>query len=60
LDKPVRDWHAHSQRRLIETIVERTSAVDGVTLRREPTVDGLPLAIYLQTLTALASQLGYR
>jgi hypothetical protein len=38
------------QRRLIEAIVRETNAVDGVTRRREATVDGLPLERYLRFL----------
>ncbi|MEX0586692.1 MAG: glutamate cyclase domain-containing protein, partial [Pirellulales bacterium] len=42
-----------SQRRLIETIVAETDAVDGVTKKREATVDGIALADYLATLADL-------
>jgi hypothetical protein len=54
-----RDWHARGQRELIETIVRQTSAVDGVTLRHEPTVDGLKLDVYLEPLVATRRSLGY-
>lgn len=54
-----RDWHAAGQRRLIEAIVCQTSAVDGVTLRREPTVDGLELDAYLVPLVEIRKRLSY-
>jgi hypothetical protein len=54
-----RDWDAPRQRALIEQMVLRTQAVDGLTLRREPTVDGLPLDVYLRPLEAMRKLLGY-
>ena len=48
-----------SERHLIEQIVRRTTAVDGLTRRREPTVDGLPLDVYLRPLEAMRELLGY-
>jgi hypothetical protein len=53
-----RDWHAAGQRELIETFVRQTPAVDGVTLRREPTVDGLQLDDYVRPLVELRRCLG--
>ena len=46
-------WTSSDQGRLISTMVDRAGAVDGMTGRHEATVDGLPLADYLSTLTAL-------
>lgn len=43
----VETWTSEKQRRLIEAIVRDGGAVDGVTKRREATVDGLPLDEYL-------------
>jgi hypothetical protein len=43
-------WPVSSQRQLIEAMVREASAVDGVTKRREATVDGLPLEDYLSVL----------
>jgi hypothetical protein len=40
-------WTAEKQRALIEEMVARGGAVDGLTKRREPTVDGLSLDDYL-------------
>lgn len=53
-------WTAARQRALVEALVRDGGAVDGVTKRREPTVDGLPLDDYLAVFdevrrTALAS-----
>jgi hypothetical protein len=59
VEQPARHWHAHEQRELIEAIVRQTSAVDGVTLRHEPTVDGLHLDVYLEPLVAMRRSLGY-
>lgn len=39
-------WDGAAQRRLIEHLVQEAGAVDGVTGRREPTVDGIPLEDY--------------
>ena len=57
-DEAARQWTTRDEGRLIEAMVERAGAADGVTLRSEPTVDGLPLAVYLETLTAVRRQLG--
>jgi hypothetical protein len=46
-------WTAVDEQRLIEHLVREAGAVDGVTRRREPTVDGLPLDIFLQAFEAL-------
>lgn len=43
----VEAWTAEKQGSLIEAMVRDGGAVDGVTKRREPTVDGLPMADYL-------------
>lgn len=43
----VKNWTADKQRSVIRAIVEVGCGVDGITKRREPTVDGLPLADYL-------------
>jgi D-glutamate cyclase len=48
-----RPWGIESQRELIESLVRSAGAVDGVTRRREPTVDGLPLETYLQILAGI-------
>lgn len=52
-----RDWDGQRERSLIETMV-RAGAVDGVTRRQEPTVDGLELDAYLAPLAAMRSLLG--
>jgi hypothetical protein len=41
-------------------LVAQTRAVDGLTLRREATVDGLPLDVYLRPLEEMRKLLGYR
>ncbi|HVX15741.1 MAG TPA: glutamate cyclase domain-containing protein [Pirellulales bacterium] len=43
-------WDEARQRELIETLVSEGGAVDGVTRRREATVDGLPIDLYLGVL----------
>lgn len=53
-----RDWSSANQRELIEAMVQKAGAVDGLTLRREATVDGLPLETFLQPLVAMRRLLG--
>lgn len=57
-DRLAHDWHVRGQRELIEVLVRQAGAVDGVTLRREPTVDGLELDVYLQALVDIRRALG--
>jgi hypothetical protein len=47
-----------SQQRLIERIVSEAGAVDGVTRRNEPTVDGLPFVTQIQPWIAIRQRLG--
>ncbi|HET6882978.1 MAG TPA: DUF4392 domain-containing protein [Pirellulales bacterium] len=49
----IAQWDEAGQRELIEVLVREGGAVDGVTRRREPTVDGLPLDDYLSVLAAI-------
>jgi D-glutamate cyclase len=51
---------AESQQRLLERIVEDAGAVDGVTRRNEPTVDGLPFLTQIQPWIAIRKRLGLR
>jgi D-glutamate cyclase len=53
-----RSWTAEGQRQLIERLVD-AGAVDGVTLRREPTVDALPLDVYSEPLARMLQVLGF-
>lgn len=46
----IADWNEASERQLIEHLVREGGAVDGLTRRREATVDGLPLDAYLSVL----------
>ena len=50
-------WNARSQAELIECLV-RAGAVDGISRRAEPTVDGLPLDDYLAPLSEMRRLLG--
>ncbi len=54
-----RGWDARQERALIEAIVRQTEAVDGVTLRHEPTVDGLELDVCLAPLVEMRKLLRY-
>jgi D-glutamate cyclase len=45
--QPIESWTAAKQRAMIEAMVARGGAVDGLTKRHEPTVDGLTLDDYL-------------
>jgi hypothetical protein len=49
---------AESQRQLLERIVNEAGAVDGVTRRNEPTVDGLPFLTQIQPWIAIRELLG--
>jgi hypothetical protein len=53
-------WTPAGEQRLIEHLVREAGAVDGVTRRREPTVDGLPLDAYLSVLEDLGCLAGHR
>ena len=44
------EWTSEWQRELIELLVREGGAIDGLTRRREPTVDGLSLDFYLAVL----------
>jgi len=46
-------WDEAGQRALIEALVRDAGAVDGVTARREASVDGLPLETYLQVFSGI-------
>jgi D-glutamate cyclase len=50
---------AHEQR-VLESMVANGPAVDGVTRRREPTVDGLPFLTYIQPWEGIRELLGLR
>lgn len=52
------DADAAAERRMIETLVQQAGAVDGVTKRREASVDGLPLDEYLALLSDLRAAVG--
>lgn len=51
----VESWTRERQQSLIEAMVEQGGAVDGVTKRREPTVDGLSLDEYLSVFDEIRS-----
>ncbi len=51
-------WTVPRERALLARLVE-AGAVDGVTGRSEPTVDGLPAPVYLAVLNQLRSTLGF-
>ncbi|MBT4867063.1 MAG: DUF4392 domain-containing protein [Planctomycetaceae bacterium] len=44
----LRDWDADRELSIITQIVKHGPAVDGITARAEPTVDGLPFETYIQ------------
>jgi hypothetical protein len=51
-------WTLAEEGRLIETLVREAGAVDGVTKRKQATVDGLPLQEYLHVLRDLRAAVG--
>lgn len=55
----VLDRHsANAHHQVVHSIVEHAGAVDGVTRRREATVDGLPFLTYIQPWTGIRRELG--
>ena len=51
-------WDVPHQHRILKHLVEHGPAVDGVTGRREPTVDGLPFLTYIQPWEGIRRLLG--
>jgi len=51
-------WTCEHQERMLEAIVKHGPAVDGITRRREPTVDGLPFPTYIQPWAGIRRLLG--
>jgi hypothetical protein len=54
----LRPFDARQQQRVVESMVAHGPAVDGVTCLREPTVDGLPFATYVQPWEGIRRVLG--
>jgi hypothetical protein len=50
-------FDAAHQQCVLQDMVEHGPAVDGVTRRREPTVDGLPFLTYIQPWEAIRAKL---
>ena len=51
-------FDCRQQQDVLEKMVANGPAVDGVTRRREPTVDGLPFLTYIQPWVAIRGKLG--
>jgi hypothetical protein len=51
-------FDCRQQQELVEAMVAHGPAVDGVTRRREATVDGLPFLTYIQPWAAIRAKLG--
>jgi D-glutamate cyclase len=54
-----REWVSACQRELIEAMVKKAGAVDGLRLQSEATVDGLPPEVYLAPLGEMRRLLNY-
>jgi hypothetical protein len=54
----VEPFHSRQQQAVLEAMVANGPAVDGVTRRREPTVDGLPFLTYIQPWQSIRAKLG--
>jgi hypothetical protein len=54
----LRPWDREHEERLLRAMVENGPAVDGVTRRREPTIDGLPFLTYIQPWEGMRRLLG--
>ena len=59
-DKPptLSDWTADRIERTLQIAVREGPAIDGITRRPEPTVDGLPFITYIQPWLHIREQLG--
>lgn len=55
---PLKDWTSLRLENLLEGAVTRGHAIDGITRRNEPTVDGLPFITYAQPWLYIRRQLG--
>lgn len=55
----LRTWDGDHEERLLRAMVENGPAVDGVTRRREATVDGLPFLTYIQPWEGMRRLLGF-
>ena len=51
-------WDREHERRVLEAMVRDGPAVDGVTRRREATVDGLPFITYIQPWEGIRRLIG--
>jgi hypothetical protein len=51
-------WDEQHEARVLEHLVAHGPAVDGVTRRREPTVDGIPFLTYIQPWLGMRRLLG--
>lgn len=56
----LRDWDCDRERRILEEMVSHGPAVDGVTGRREATVDSLPFEAYIQPWEDMRRLLEFR
>jgi hypothetical protein len=54
----LRAWNAERELRVLEAMVASGPAVDGVTRRREATVDGIPFLTYIQPWEGIRRLLG--
>lgn len=52
-------WDQSHEERILQYLVEKGPAVDGVTGRQEPTVDGMPFITYIQPWVGIRQLLGY-
>lgn len=55
----LRPWDRNREQTILEAMVAHGPAVDGVTRRREPTVDGLPFLTYIQPWEGMRRLLGF-
>ena len=52
-------WTAKAQGDVVRHLVERAGAIDGITRLSKPTVDGLPLEVYLEPLVEMRKLLDF-
>ena len=55
----LRDWDRNRELTILQDLVAHGPAVDGVTGRREPTVDGIPFLTYIQPWEGMRRLMGF-
>lgn len=54
----LREWTSERHHNVLTAMVERGPAVDGISRKRQPTVDGIPFLTYMQPLEGIRRAVG--